>query len=145
MTAATKNRNTAQRLNTRRGYPMAAGAVGYAGTIAVLSAGFATVATEATGLVAVGRFAAQYDNRNGSAGAVTAEVESGVFCYDNDSTDPVTTSHTGQLCYLVDDQTVSASDSEGTRSPAGIVDTVDDSGVWLLIDPLSGASAFTAA
>ncbi len=32
MTAATKNRNTAQRLTTRRGYPLAAGAVGYAGT-----------------------------------------------------------------------------------------------------------------
>jgi hypothetical protein len=133
MTAATKNRNTPQRPSGRRGYPIGEAAVAYAGAIAVLnSTGYAVPGSTATGLHALGRFAAYLDNTDGADGAETVEVESGVFRYENSAdTDEITLAEVGQVCYIVDDQTVAKTSGSSTRSPAGIIDDVDDAGVWV--------------
>lgn len=149
MTALTKNRITPARGETRgrRGYLVAASVHCFAGAIAVLNAsGFAQPATTATGRTALGRFAHEVDNASGANGAATVEVERGIFRFENSTdSDEITAADIGQLCYLVDDQTVAKTaavvEGDPTRSPAGYVDDVDENGVWVLIDPTSGASA----
>lgn len=141
MTAATKNRNTPQRLGKCRGYPIAAGVHAFAGAIAVLNAtNYLEPATTATGKKTVGVFNEEVDNTNGADGADTVEVERGYFHFANSAAaDEITDADIGELCYVVDDQTVAKTDGTATRSIAGIVDGVDANGVWVLIDPTSGA------
>ncbi|MFN3985732.1 MAG: hypothetical protein ACK4KV_09580 [Rhodocyclaceae bacterium] len=145
MAATSKPRNTPQRgsLTGVRGYGLAAGVIAYAGAIAALNAsGVAVPGSTATGLVALGRFAHGADNSGGAAGAVTVEVERGVFRYENSAAaDEITAADIGTRCYLVDDQTVAKTHATNTRSVAGYVDDVDELGVWVLLDPTSGASA----
>ena len=139
MTAASKNTNTPKRAANSRGYGMSATVHAYAGTLAVLSGGYVEPATTATGLIPVGVFKAEYDNSAGGDGDLIAEVERGVHRFANSgSTDAITKSEIGKTCYAVDDLTVAKTDGTSTRSPAGIVDDVDDSGVWVLVDPTSG-------
>ena len=142
MTAATQNRNTPNRLGCRRALAVAASTMCYAGTIAVMNAsGFAEPASTATGLVALGVFTSQVDNAAGANGDQVAEFERGYFRFANSAAaDEITATDIGSLCYLVDDQTVALTDGTSTRSIAGIVDDVDELGVWVLIDPTSGAN-----
>lgn len=141
MVATTKNRNTPSRAGFRRAAPVAADAVCHAGAIAVANAtGYAEPASTATGLIALGVFHALADNTGGADGDLEVEIERGFFHFANDGGDPIAATAIGSTCYLVDDQTVAATDGTGTRSPAGIVDEVDDNGVWVLIDPTSGVN-----
>ncbi|GEK71592.1 MULTISPECIES: hypothetical protein [Halomonas] len=136
MVAATKNRNTPTRAGTRRSHPVAAGSLCYAGAIAVMNAaGYAAPASTATGLTALGVFYEQVDNTSGADGDELAQIERGCFHFANDGGDPIDRTMIGTPCYLVDNQTVAATDGTGTRSAAGVIDDVDDNGVWVLIDP----------
>ncbi|MDN3524349.1 hypothetical protein QWY79_03610 [Halomonas sabkhae] len=136
MVAATTNRNTPVRGGHHRGHPVAAGVHCHAGTVAVMNAsGFAEPATTATGLVALGAFTFELDNTAGGDGERLAEIERGCFRLANDESDPIAQTQIGSPCYLVDDQTVAATDGSGTRSAAGFVDGVDDLGVWVRLDP----------
>ena len=143
MTAATKNRNTPHRLGLSRGLLVAAAAECFAGTIAVINAtGFAEPGTTATGLTAVGVFEHYQDNKEGADGDQVVEVKRGNFYLANSaSTDAITAADIGKVCFIVDDQTVAKTDGTTTRSPAGIVDDVDDNGVWVNIDPTNGVAA----
>tara|TARA_R110001583_G_scaffold190335_1_gene354506 strand:+ start:176 stop:625 length:450 start_codon:yes stop_codon:yes gene_type:complete len=147
VTAATKNRNTPHRLGLSRGLLVAAAAECFAGTIAVINAeGFTEPGTTATGLTAAGVFESYQDNTDGADGDQLVEVKRGNFYFANStSTDAITAADTGQVCYIVDDQTVAKTDGTATRSPAGIVDGVDDHGVWVNIDPTNGVAAIAAA
>ncbi len=139
MTAASKNTNTPSRAGHSRGYGMSAATHAYAGSMAVLNGGFVEPATTATGLIPVGVFQAEYDNSKGGDGDLVATVERGIFRFANStSTDAITTAEIGKACYAVDDLTVAKTDGTGTRSIVGIVDHIDDSGVWVLVDPTSG-------
>lgn len=142
MTAATQNRNTLSRLGARRALAVAASSMCYAGTIAVMNAsGYAAPASTATGLIALGVFTRQVDNSSGADGDEVVEIERGFFRFANSAgADEITATDIGSLCYLVDDQTVALTDGTSTRSIAGIIDDVDDLGVWVLIDPTSGAN-----
>ncbi len=143
MTAATKNRNTPHRLGLSRGLSVAAAAECFAGTIAVINAtGFTEPGTTATGLTAAGVFEHYQDNSDGADGDQVVEVKRGDFHFANStSTDAITAADIGQVCYIVDNQTVAKTDGTATRSPAGIVDDVDDNGVWVNIDPTNGVAA----
>jgi hypothetical protein len=143
MPALTKPRNTPQQAGHRRGYRVGANVRCLAGAIAVLTAGgFAVPATTATGLVALGRFAFDADNTGGANGDQSVEVERGIFRYENSAgADEITAADVGRRCYLVDDQTVAKTSATNTRSVAGFVDGVDELGVWVLLDPTSGAAA----
>lgn len=140
MAAATQNRNTPSVSGHRRGYPTAASALCLAGTIAVIDAG-GLVQPGVTGLnlVAVGIFESLVDNSAGADGEQTAEVLRGFARLENSTdADEITAADIGKACFIVDNQTVAKTDGTGTRSIAGIVDGVDDAGVWVLIDPTSG-------
>lgn len=140
---ATANRNTPRRVGEgARSYPMAATAHGYAGTIAVLDSGYCTPGATGTGLIALGVFDAEADNSAGANGDITASVQRGVFRFDNSAdADEIALSDIGQLCYIVDDITVAKTDGTASRSVAGVIDDVDDDGVWVRIDPSFGALA----
>ena len=142
MAALTKNRNTPARAGMRRGYLIAASVHALTGGLAVLSAtGFAQPGTTATNVVALGVFAEEFDNSAGANGAATVEVERGIFRFDNSAgADEIAITDVGKKCFIVDDQTVALTDGTATRSVAGIIDHVDDDGVWVLVDPTSGAA-----
>ncbi|KKO05819.1 hypothetical protein LCGC14_0074600 [marine sediment metagenome] len=138
--ALTKNRNTPYRHNTSRNHALAAGAVVFAGGIVAMAAsGFVAAGTTATGLVAVGVATHYQDNTTGDAGDQHVDVKLGCFAFDNSlDADEITAADVGKPCYLVDDHTVAKTDGEAARSLAGIIDGVDDFGVWVVIDPTSG-------
>ena len=131
MTALTADRDTPVRDGTLFEWPVAAGVRIYTGALVVLKDGHVQPATTATGLTAVGRAEAQADNSADVAGAIRVRVRRGVFRFANASADPVRRSHIGGSAYAVDDQTVAATDGTNTRSAAGTVRDVDDTGVWI--------------
>lgn len=136
MTALAKDRNTPVRASELYDFPAAADAVVWMGALVVLNAGNAEPGTVATGLVAVGRAEERVDNTGGSAGGKTVKVRPGVFRYQNSAAaDEIDLTHVGSLCYIVDDQTVAATDGTGARSAAGVVRDVDAQGVWVEIRP----------
>ncbi|WIX31244.1 hypothetical protein QO259_10395 [Salinicola sp. JS01] len=129
--------NTPYRDNIRRAYRKARDTELPAGSIAVIgAAGLAIAASEATGLTAVGIV-----ERAEIPAAESVEVRRGSHRVVNSTgADEITSGHIGRRCYLVDAQTVAATDGGGTRSIAGIVDGTDDAGgVWVVFDPTSGA------
>lgn len=147
MVATTQNRNTPSVSGHRRGHPVAANALCRAGTIAVIDAnGFAKEGETALGLVAVGIFEHLVDNRSRADGEQTAQVLRGFARLENSGdSDQLTAADIGRRCFIVDNQTVAKTNGAGTRSPAGIVDGVDDLGVWVLVDPTSGVLLDEAA
>lgn len=135
MVALTSDRNTPYRLGDTRVQPVAAGVVIFAGSLVMRNAsGFITKGATATGAVAVGRAEAKVDNSGGAAGAANVEYRQGIFAFENAGADPVTQAGVGKLCFVLDDQTVAATDGAGTRSRAGIVDGLEGGRVWVRLD-----------
>lgn len=135
MTALAADRNTVARDGVDYSYPVAASVTCYAGALAVLDAsGDVKPAVTATGLVPVGIFTEQVSN-GVTAAAVNATVRKGTFRLENSSsTDAITKAEIGDVCWLVDDQTVAKTCGDGTRSPAGVVVDVDALGVWVAVN-----------
>lgn len=84
--------------------------------------------TAVLGQRCMGIFQQNFDNTLGSnasadaSGVTGAKVKSGVwFMACGTSTDAITQANVGQVCYVIDDQTVGLTDGGGTRSPAGII------------------------
>lgn len=132
MTALTKDRNTPRREGDEYNHPVAANAVIYAGALVVLDAARnAAPGSTATGLVAAGRAEEAVDNTGGAAGDKTVQVRTGVFRFANDGS--ISRANIGGTAYIVDDQTLAATDGTGTRSAAGEIVDVDADGVWVKI------------
>ena len=129
MAALTERRKTPRRSGELLSAPVKAGAMIHEGALVALENGYATPAREATGLVAVGVARASVDNTAGGDGAARVELARGVFAFVNAG--DVTRAHIGQSAFMVDDQTVSASEANGARSPAGTIFDVDEHGVWV--------------
>jgi hypothetical protein len=142
MSALTADRQTLRKPGENYDYPVAAGVKIYAGALVVLNAtGYAKPGVTGTGLVAVGRAEMYVDNTNGNDGDVRVSVRIGVYHWANSSAEnAITIAEIGDVCYVVDDQTVAKTNGSGTRSPAGIVDDVDATGVWVRM----GYQALTA-
>lgn len=100
------------------------------GMAAINASGYLAPAGLAATDTVVGRFKQTVDNSAGSAGDLTATAEQGVFRWANG--DSIVAADIGSPCYAADDQTVSKSDSAGTRPFAGLIVDVDSSGVWVL-------------
>jgi hypothetical protein len=132
MTALNRDRNTPERTGKDFGHPVLGNVKIYAGALVVLSAtGFAAPGSTALALIAVGRAAEEVDNTGGADGALTVRVERGTFQWGNDAS--INRTHIGKTAYIVDDQTVAATDGAGTRSAAGLIVDVDADGVWVKI------------
>lgn len=108
----------------------------YAGALLMRNAGgFITGGATATGSVGVGRAEQQVNNVGGSAGGKTIDYRPGVFRFNNSaSADAITIAEIGDVCWIVNDQTVAKTTASGTRSPAGVIDGVDAQGVWVRFD-----------
>lgn len=130
MAALTTDRETPRRSGDIITLPAAAAKKFYAGALCARDAsGNATPGATATTILGVGRVREQVDNSSGAAGAVTVSIEKGIFRWANSATDPVVASDIGNDCYIVDDQTVSHTDTN--QSVAGKVFDVDSLGVWV--------------
>lgn len=127
MTALTADRPTNRRPGHQLVDPVAASVRVFMGSLVVLDAsGNAKPGTTATGLIARGVAQETVDNLLGAAGAKTVRTESGCFGFATDGS--ITRAHIGKTVYIVDDQTLSATDGSGTRSAAGVLKDLEGSG-----------------
>lgn len=128
----TKDRNTFSRSRDTIVIPVAAATTIYAGAlVAANAAGFAVPGSVATTLTYLGRADEQVINA-GAAGDKTIIVRRAQpFKWKNSGADPVAQASLGKVCYIVDDETVAATNGTGTRSAAGIVVGLDSDGVWV--------------
>ena len=141
MTALTTDRHTIERNSNVYSYPIATNTLCYAGGLATLTAAGYVRPGKVDGdspiSVAVGRFCRRYNNLTGAdpmldmTVATIAEVESGIFRWDNYATDPVTVATLRHACYVFDDHTVAATSATNTRGVAGVVMAVEADGVWV--------------
>ena len=110
----------------------------YGGAMVVMEAGIAEPGRTATGLICAGVALARV--AGGVADGDTAvRARTGIWDMRNSSgADAVTIAHRGLPCWVVDDETVAATDGNtgtgATRSIAGIVWDVDAQGVWVRFD-----------
>jgi hypothetical protein len=89
----------------------------------------------ATGCFGVGRAEDTVDKSAGAAGAISLTYRAGQFAFANLASDLITQAEVGKVCYIVDDQTVAKTNGTGTRSPAGIVEGIEGTGVvWVRFD-----------
>jgi hypothetical protein len=135
MVAATKDRNTEEIAPGRtRAFPMQANLQVFAGTIAAINAsGDVGKGITSTTIRVVGVFMDAYNNLGGAAGAVTAEVDVGVFgpFANSAAGDLIAAADVGADCFVVDDQTVAKTNGTNTRVRAGKVWQVTAAGVWI--------------
>lgn len=126
-----KDRNTAYMNTSLIAVAVAASAEIFAGSLVVINAsGYAAPGSTATGLKYFGRADEYVDNSTGVNGAKTVNVRRGVaFQWANDGS--ITQANLGATCYIVDDETVAATDGLGTRSAAGTIVAIDSDGVWV--------------
>ncbi len=131
--ALTQDRNTPMMDGELIVLPVAANAVIYAGALVVANAaGYVAPGSTATTLTYLGRAEDAVVNTGGADGAKTVRVRrKKAFKYRNSGTDPVTQAGLGKVCYIVDDETVAATNGTSTRSAAGIVIALDSDGVWI--------------
>lgn len=136
MAALTADRNTPKQLGDRKSGAVAASTLIYGGALVMRNAaGYLVKGQAATGLVGVGVSVERVDNSAGSNGDKAVEFAPGIWCFGNSaSSDEITQAEIGDVCYAVDDQTVAKTDGSSSRSPAGIVELVDASGVWVRFD-----------
>lgn len=129
--ALTSDRNTPMRGIGLLALAVAAGTRIYAGSLVVVDAsGFAIPGKVGTGLGYAGRADESVDNTVGAAGAVRVQVRRGeAFKWANDGT--ITQAQLFKTAYVVDDQTVGATDDTGKRSAAGRITGIDADGVWI--------------
>lgn len=127
MTALTSDRPTNRRPGHQFVDPVATNVRIFMGSLVVLDAsGNAKPGTTATGLIARGVAQETVDNLLGAAGARTVRTEPGCFGLGTDGS--ITRAHIGKTVYIVDDQTLSATDGSGTRSAAGVLKDLEGSG-----------------
>lgn len=129
--AATQAIDTPKREGNIFSLPVAAATKLFAGILAAVNAaGNLVQAVDAPGLKVVGRVLGDVDNSAGDAGALSANVERGVFKFANSGDNAVTAAHLLQRVYVEDEQTV-ASDPGDHGITAGVCVGVDDDGVWV--------------
>lgn len=119
----------------------------WAGSLIVLDAGYAAPGRAATGLLALGMATETVDNTGGAAGAKRVPYQPGVSRWANSANaDLIAQTDAGQLCYIVDDQTVAKTDGTATRSIAGTIYGVDSQGVWVMswLSPAVDGTALAA-
>lgn len=136
MTALTSDRNAPERVGDLRAGPVAANVRIFAGALIMRTAtGHLAPGAKATDAVGAGRADIGADNTGGAAGAIALDWRKGVFRFENSAAaDLITMADIGKLCFIVDDCTVAKTNGSATRSPAGTVEDVDASGVWVRLD-----------
>lgn len=129
MALSTANRDTTKYNETtlHLNYPVKGGVHLYQGTIGALNASGLLIAAGASGTVkTVGRITAEVDATGYSDGALTLNVEEGIYWLDNSSGgDLIAQADVGKDCYVVDDHTVAKTDNSGARARMGKIINID--------------------
>lgn len=121
MTALSAPRSTNRREGILHRDPVAAGVRIFLGALVLLDAtGNATSNALGAGLKVRGRATATADNRSGLAGDHSVDSEAGVFEFAHDGS--LTRAHVGKAVYVMDDQTLTATDKAGTLSATAVLD-----------------------
>jgi len=131
-TALTAARNTPERAGYQVQIPMKAGCKIWAGSIVSIDgSGFATNGADAASHKVVGRAAQTVDNSSGTNAQKVINVDRGVFGWVNFG--GVTRANIGDICYIVDDQTVSVTNTGDNSIICGIIVDYDsaNSRVWV--------------
>jgi len=132
VTALTSDRNTPTAIGDARQGAVATGQKIFAGALVMRNAtGYLVKGVTSLNLIGVGRADDLVDNSAGADGDLSLAYRPGLFRFANDGTDTVTIADIGLPCFAVDDQTVANTDGTGTRSKAGIVEMIDNQGVWV--------------
>ncbi|GAB2182669.1 hypothetical protein DLREEDagrD3_28920 [Denitratisoma sp. agr-D3] len=131
--ALTQDRNTPHKDGELIDVPVAANAVIHAGAqVAANATGYAAPGSVSTTLTYLGCAEEAVDNTGGADGAKSVRIRRGkAFKFKNHGADPVTQASLGKVCYIVDDETVAASNGTNTRSASGKVIGVESDGVWV--------------
>jgi hypothetical protein len=134
MVELTQARRTPERDRAEYVRRMAANVTILEGALVMLNAaGDATKGAAATGQIADG-IALETKTNGAVAGATTVRVQPGTFRFANSAAaDEVTRAAIGDDVFIVDDQTVAATNGGGTRSVAGRCVDVDAAGVWVVV------------
>ncbi|MBI5770860.1 MAG: hypothetical protein HZA93_23990 [Verrucomicrobia bacterium] len=131
--AATAARNTDRRPGNTVNLPVAAATTIYKGTLVAKDAnGRAVPASDTAGLRTIGLATETVDNSAGAAGALTIDVELGVFKFANSATNAIDQNDVGKMAEIEDDQTVAEDSNEHVS--AGRVLALDDDGAGVWID-----------
>jgi hypothetical protein len=134
MVALTADRNTPEATGVEREGLLGANQSIFIGALLMRNAaGHLIEAATATGSFGVGR--AEERMVSTTLGVTSIRYRPGVFRYANSAAgDLIVTADIGAVCYIVDDQTVAKTNGTNTRSPAGVIDSVDALGVWVRCD-----------
>lgn len=135
MTALTAGRATTYRSGIDFSFPVAeATEIFKGGIVALNTSGYAVPGAPTSTLVVVGYAKDSVDNKDGGNGDLRVEVHALMALFVNSGGgDEITLAHVGDLCYVVDDQTVALTSSSGTRPIAGVVADVGSEGVSVLV------------
>jgi hypothetical protein len=110
------------------------------GMLAVNSSGYAVEAANASGYKVIGRADQSVDNTLGASGALNVQGRSGSFYWDGDASS-LTKAAIGQVAYVVDDHTVSLTNSGSYNTIAGIVKDYDSVKGQVCVDTYNLASS----
>lgn len=120
-------------------FPLAANAVVFQGSLAMLTGGALEAACQqatagaAAACVVVG-VVEKIPPADPSLPALRIPVRAGCFLFQNSAGgDAVTLSNVGQPAYAVDDQTVALTSSNNLRPLAGTIVDVESDGVWVRV------------
>lgn len=98
------------------------------------ASGYGKAGAVSTTLVPYGIATKDVDNTGGAAGALSVDVEAGLFKLDNPATDAVAQANVGQNCYLLSDHEVAKTSGTSTRSVAGkLVEMDADGSAWVYL------------
>ena len=131
-TALTAERNTQQRSGKTVNLGMKADSKIFAGAmVAVDGSGYATNAASVSGAQVVGRAHRTVSNVDGTNNQKRIDVDVGIFGWVNFG--GVTAGNIGDICYVVDNQTVSVTNTGANTIIAGVILDVDvpNSIVWV--------------
>lgn len=104
-------------LGNKSNHPMKAATLVRAGMIACLQGGLVVEGVEADDLTTLGAANETVDNSSGANGDLSIDVSREKFGFYNDGS--IDQTHIGQTVYVVDANTLSASDNASARSAAG--------------------------
>ena len=131
------DRNTPAYLGEIREQPAGAATNIFAGALVMRNAaGFIICGATATGSFGVGVAEQPANNAAGANAAITVRYRTGVSSrFKNSSAgDLIVQADVGKVAWIVDDEQVAKTNGTATRSPAGIIEAVDATGVWVRFD-----------
>jgi hypothetical protein len=134
MVALTADRNTPEMLPGEREGLLGANQAIFIGSILMRNAaGQLIKGATAVGAFGVGR--AEDRGASTTAGITSQRYRPGIHKFANSAAgDLIAIADIGTACFIVDDQTVAKTNGTNTRSPAGVVEGVDATGVWVRFD-----------